>query len=138
MENPILPGATIGILGGGQLGRMMAIAARRMGFRVHCLDPQPDCPAAPVCDLHEAAEYSDLERVAEFARRVDVVTLEFENVPAAAAATAAELRPVRPSPAILEICQHRAREKAFLSSRGFPCARHWLVKSAKELCCVIE
>ena len=82
MTTPILPGATLGVLGSGQLGRMFAIAARRLGYRVHVLSPDTDTPTGQVADLEIRADYHDLDRVAEFSRGVSVVTFEFENVPA--------------------------------------------------------
>src|SRR5580704_13988545 len=87
---PILPGATVGVLGGGQLGRMFAIAARRLGYRVHTLAPEDDTPTGQIADVEVRASYDDLDAIRAFARGVDVVTFEFENVPAAAAAAAAE------------------------------------------------
>ena len=83
-DNPILPGSTIGILGSGQLGKMMTVVAKRMGYRVHVLSPDRDSPAGQVADLELQADYSDLAAVEEFAKRVDVVTLEFENIPTSA------------------------------------------------------
>src|SRR6201995_4406335 len=94
--NAILPGATVGVLGSGQLGRMFAIAARRMGYRVHTYSPDDDTPTGQVADVEVTASYDDLDRVREFASRVDVVTFEFENVSSSAAAAAAEHAPVRP------------------------------------------
>jgi len=120
----ILPGQTIGILGGGQLGRMFAIAARRMGYRVHAMDPTADCPTGQVADLEVNAPYDDLDAARDFAMGVDVVTFEFENVPAQTLSTIAELRPVHPSPLVLDTCRHRLHEKSFLSSSGFPCAAY--------------
>jgi 5-(carboxyamino)imidazole ribonucleotide synthase len=120
VNRPVLPGATIGVLGGGQLGRMLALAARRMGYRVHTLSPGSDTPTGQVADLEVAADYEDLDAVRAFARGVDVVTFEFDNVSADAAGAAAEHVPVRPSGAALHITQQRAREKAFLADRGFP------------------
>jgi len=117
---PILPGATIGVLGSGQLGRMFAMAARRMGYRVHVLSPESDTPAGQVADLEVRAAYDDLDQVARFAQGVDVVTFEFENVPAPAAEAAARFAPVRPDGRVLHIAQQRAREKAFLRDKGFP------------------
>src|SRR5215207_9382782 len=87
---PILPGSPVGVLGSGQLGRMFAIAARQMGYRVHTLSPDSDTPTGQVADLEVTAEYEDLDAVRAFARGVKVVTFEFENVPAATAAAAAE------------------------------------------------
>ena len=88
--NPILPGSTVGVLGSGQLGRMFAIAARRMGYRVHTYSPDYDTPTGQVADREFQGAYEDIERVREFARDVDVVTFEFENVSAQAAAAALE------------------------------------------------
>src|SRR2546427_13304227 len=88
----ILPGQTVGILGGGQLGRMFAIAARRMGYRVHAFDPTGDCPAGQVADVEGIAAYDDLEAARRFAAGVDVVTVEFENIPAETLATVARDR----------------------------------------------
>jgi 5-(carboxyamino)imidazole ribonucleotide synthase len=118
----ILPGATVGVLGSGQLGRMFAIAARRMGYRVHTFSPDSDTPTGQVADREYGHAYEDLDAVREFARGVSVVTFEFENVPAGAVEAAAALAPVRPSGAVLYTTQHRLREKTFLSARGFPVA----------------
>ena len=120
MTEPILPGGRVGLLGGGQLGRMFAVAARRMGYRVHALDPVPDCPAGQVADLELNVGYDDVDAAVAFARGVDVVTFEFENVPAETLDAVAEVRPVRPSPSVLHTCRHRLREKRFLADRGFP------------------
>jgi 5-(carboxyamino)imidazole ribonucleotide synthase len=117
---PILPGSTIGVLGSGQLGRMFAMAARRMGYRVHTLSPDDDSPTGQIADREITAEYEDIEAVAAFARTVDVVTFEFENVPAVAAEAAALHAPVRPSGLTLHLMQQRAREKGFLADHGFP------------------
>ena len=125
MSRVIPPGATIGVLGSGQLGRMMAIAARRMGYRVHTYSPAEETPTGQVADLEIAADYEDLDAIRLFAKGVDVITFEFENVSTEAAAAAAEIVPVRPSGAALHITQQRAREKGFLADRGFaatPCA----------------
>jgi 5-(carboxyamino)imidazole ribonucleotide synthase len=117
---PVLPGATVGVLGSGQLGRMFAIAARRMGYRVHTFSPDADTPTGQVADLEVIAPYDDLDAVRRFASNVGVVTFEFENVPAPTAAAAAEHAPVRPKGEVLHITQHRIREKTFLSNHGFP------------------
>ncbi|HEY3839921.1 MAG TPA: 5-(carboxyamino)imidazole ribonucleotide synthase [Bryobacteraceae bacterium] len=130
---PILPGAAIGVLGSGQLGRMFAIAARRMGYRVHTLSPDVDTPTGQISDLEIEAEYDDLDAVREFARNVAAVTFEFENVPAATAAAAAEQSPVRPAGEVLHITQHRLREKTFLYTHGFPVTRFARVGSREEL-----
>jgi len=129
----IVPGATLGVLGGGQLGRMFAIAARRLGYRVHVLAPDDDSPTGQVADIETRAAYDDLDAVSCFARRVSVVTFEFENIPAAAAETAAQYAPVRPSGELLHITQNRAREKAFLTKVGLPVTPHVVVRSESDL-----
>ncbi len=116
----ILPGSTIGILGSGQLGRMLALAARSLGYRVHVYSPEPDAPAAAVSDKELVGAYEDLEAIRSFARGVSVVTFEFENVPSEATSAAAEHAPVRPDGSVLHITQNRLREKGFLQSHGFP------------------
>ena len=132
-RSPILPGSTLGVLGGGQLGRMFAIAARRMGYRVHVLAPDDDTPTGQVADIETRAAYDDLDAVADFARRVDVVTFEFENVDADAAAVAATHAPVRPSGTALQITQHRLREKGFLREAGLPVTEFAAVRSTADL-----
>jgi 5-(carboxyamino)imidazole ribonucleotide synthase len=128
-----LPGATIGVLGSGQLGRMMALEARRMGYRVHTLSPGVDTPTGQVADLEVSAEYEDLDAIRAFAHGVDVVTFEFENVATDAADAAAEIVPVRPSGAALHVTQQRAREKGFLADRGFPVTPFAQAASLDEL-----
>lgn len=129
----ILPGKTIGILGGGQLGRMFAIAARRMGYRVAAFDPTQDCPTGQVADIEVNARYDDLDAARRFAEQVDVVTFEFENVPSETLATIEKTRPVHPSPFVLETTRHRLREKNFLHSNGFPVAQFVEVRSIEGL-----
>jgi 5-(carboxyamino)imidazole ribonucleotide synthase len=129
----ILPGRTVGILGGGQLGRMFAIAARRLGYRVHAFDPTRDGPAGQIADHEVIAAYDDLDAARRFAADVDVVTFEFENIPAETLRAIAELKPVHPAPEVLHVCRHRLREKDFLSSHGFPVAPYRPVRSADEL-----
>lgn len=131
--NIVLPGRTVGILGGGQLGRMFAIAARRLGYRVHAFDSTSDCPAGQVADVEVSAAYDDIEAALRFARDVDVVTFEFENIPAETLAAIAEIRPVYPAPQVLHICRHRLREKTFLQEHGFPVARFRAVHDVAEL-----
>ncbi len=133
MIDPILPGATIGVLGSGQLGRMFALEARRMGYRVHTYSPDTDTPTGQVADREVVAAYEDLEAVREFARHVSVVTFEFENVPAQTAQAVAEIVPVRPGGEVLHIAQNRLREKLFLSRLGIPCAPFRHVTSLAEL-----
>jgi 5-(carboxyamino)imidazole ribonucleotide synthase len=130
---PVLPGATIGVLGAGQLGRMFAIAARRMGYRVHTFSPDTDTPTGQVADVEVTAPYEDLDAVRAFARAVSVVTFEFENVPAETAAAAAERAPVRPGGHVLHTTQQRLREKEFLAGAGLPLAPFAPVRSFAEL-----
>ncbi|MEA2711068.1 MAG: 5-(carboxyamino)imidazole ribonucleotide synthase [Phycisphaerales bacterium] len=129
----VLPGAAVGVLGSGQLGRMFAIAARRMGYRVHTLSPDEDTPTGQVADEEVMASYDDLEAVRYFARRVAVVTFEFENVPAATAEAAAEFARVRPAGSVLHITQNRLREKTFLAEKGFPVTPFRAVRTQQEL-----
>ena len=129
----ILPGSTIGILGGGQLGRMFAIAARRMGYHIHCLDPVKYGPTGQIADLEVNAAYDDIEAAGRFAQHVDVVTFEFENVPAQTLSAIERVKPVYPSPFVLETTRHRLREKDFLSSNGFPVAPYRAVRSVADL-----
>jgi 5-(carboxyamino)imidazole ribonucleotide synthase len=129
----VLPGSAIGVLGSGQLGRMFAIAGRRMGYRVHTLSPDEDTPTGQVADVEVKAAYEDLDAVCKFASGVSVVTFEFENVPAATAAAAARCAPVRPSGHILHTTQHRVREKTFLSQAGLPVTPFRRVTSLSEL-----
>jgi 5-(carboxyamino)imidazole ribonucleotide synthase len=120
MPRPVLPGSTIGLLGGGQLGRMFGIAARRMGYRVHALDPSLDCPAGQVADVEINRPYDDIDAARNFANRCDVVTFEFENVPAETLAEIEAITPVHPSPHVLHTTRHRLREKQFLKEHGIP------------------
>ena len=131
--SPILPGAVLGMMGGGQLGRMFVEAARRMGYRVHVYGPVAGDPAMQATDLHTVAPYDDADAVERFANAVEVVTFEFENVPAEATERAARHAPVRPGGGILATTQNRIREKAFLSSHGFPVTRHAAVSGPNEL-----
>src|SRR5438874_6921071 len=130
---PIYPGSSLGVLGSGQLGRMFAIAARRMGYRVHTFSPDDDTPTGQVADREVCAKYEDLDAVRRFANEVSVVTFEFENVPAATAAAAAEFAPVRPGGDVLHLTQHRLREKSFLRDNGFPVTPFQPVRSLEEL-----
>jgi len=130
---PILPGSVIGVLGSGQLGRMFAIAARRMGYRVHTFSPETDTPTGQVADVEIKAHYDDLIAVRGFAADVDVVTFEFENVPATTAQAAAECAPVRPGGSVLHVTQNRLREKTFLREHGFPVTPFRAVNSLEDL-----
>lgn len=130
---PVLPGSAIGVLGSGQLGRMFAIAARRMGYRVHTLSPDEDTPTGQIADVEVNAPYEDLDAVCKFARQVSVVTFEFENVPTKTAAAAANCAPVRPGGHVLHIAQHRLREKTFLAQSGFPVTQFRRVNNREDL-----
>ncbi len=123
MAAPLPPNATIGIIGGGQLGRMLAMAAARLGYRTVILEPQADCPAAQVANSQIAAPYDDPDALAELAGCCDVVTYEFENVPVRAAETLAATVSVYPPPRALEVSQDRLVEKRFLNGIGVPTAR---------------
>ncbi len=112
--------AVLGILGGGQLGRMTALAARPLGFAVHVLDPDPACAAAPVVERVIAASFDDAAAAEELARACTVVTLEIEQIAQASLAAAARHAPVRPAPAVLHVVQDRVRQKQWLSAQGFP------------------
>jgi len=126
------PGSVLGVLGGGQLGRMLAISARRMGYRVHAFEPNPDSPAGQVCDVEWNAEYSDIEALKKFAAGVDVISFEFENIPRSAIEAVSAICPVHPRAEVLHICQNREREKSFLRAHGFPCAAFAVVSSLEE------
>lgn len=133
MIQPILPGAAIGVLGSGQLGRMFAIAARSMGYRVHTFSPDQDTPTGQIADLEVVAPYDDLDAVENFARSVSVVTFEFENVPAPTAQAAHRRAPVRPDGAVLHTTQQRIREKEFLRKTGLPITPYREVRSLADL-----
>lgn len=129
----ILPNSTIGVFGSGQLGRMFAIEARKMGYRVHTFSPDSDTPTGKVADFETAASYDDLDAVREFATSVDVVTFEFENVPSQTVETAAQFVGVHPKGEILHITQNRLREKTFLSNNGFPVTPFRHIKMLDDL-----
>ena len=125
--------STIGVFGSGQLGRMFAIEARKMGYRVHTFSPDADTPTGHISDVETTASYDDLDAVRSFARSVDVVTFEFENVPAATVEAAAEFIAVHPKGEVLHTTQNRLREKTFLSSNGFPVAPFRHIKTLDDL-----
>lgn len=129
----IAPGATIGILGGGQLGRMTALAARTMGYRVHVLDPDAECSASPVADRVVTARFDDADAARELARHCDVVTIEIEQIATAAIDAANAYAPTRPSSQLVGIVQDRGRQKAWLSQHGFPIGRYQMVNSPNEI-----
>ncbi|MEK0447332.1 MAG: phosphoribosylaminoimidazole carboxylase ATPase subunit [Verrucomicrobiota bacterium] len=120
-------------MGSGQLGRMLAIAARRMGYRIHTFSPEKNTPTGQIADLEVCASYEDPEAVRAFAGGVDVLTFEFENIPVQSIAWASELCTVRPGGRVLHICQHRLREKEFLRSAGVPIADFEAVRSEADL-----
>jgi 5-(carboxyamino)imidazole ribonucleotide synthase len=130
---PILPGATIGIFGGGQLGRMTAMAARAMGYRIQVLDPDPACAARFVVDGCIEAGWDDAREAANLARGCDVVTLEIEQIAPASMKAAAGFAPVRPGGAMLAIIQDRIAQKDWLRRNGFPVGEYRAVRSLDEL-----
>ena len=134
----IAPGSTIGILGGGQLGRMTAQAARTMGYRIHALDPSPDCPAHAVVDRLVVAPFDDADAAADLARQCDVITLEIEQIGPAGLEAARRYCPVRPAPAIIADVQHRGRQKAWLTRYGFPLGPYRDVRSLDELTAAVR
>ena len=134
----LLPGATIGVMGGGQLGRMFAIAARRMGYCVHTFSPEKNGPAAQLSDWATTASYDDEAAVTGFAREIDVLTFEFENIPATTIEWVTLGHLVRPRGEVLLIAQDRLREKEFLAGAGFPVAPFRRVKSAADLRSALE
>ncbi|MEO1235882.1 MAG: 5-(carboxyamino)imidazole ribonucleotide synthase [Planctomycetota bacterium] len=135
---PGSPGMTLGMLGGGQLGRMFIHAAHRLGYRVHVLSPDADGPAGQIADVHTAAGYGDLDAVRRFAGSVAAVTYEFENVPADCAAACAEHAPVRPGQHVLAIAQNRVREKTTLKAHGIPVGPFAPIHSLDDLRQAIE
>jgi 5-(carboxyamino)imidazole ribonucleotide synthase len=131
---PILPPATIGILGGGQLGRMLALEARRSGYRVAVFtDERPGCPAGLLADIEINADYGDASALAHFLSKVDVVTAEFENIPDACLQAVEAVKPLRPSRKAIYTTQHREREKLFLRDQGIACADFRIVATLAEL-----
>ncbi len=133
--NPIAPGSTIGIFGGGQLGRMTALAAARLGYRCHIFCPEADNPAAEVSAAATVAGYDDAAALDAFAASIDVATFEFENVPYEAVARVAAQVPVRPGWEALKTSQDRAVEKRFLGGIGLETAPWMEVRSAADLRC---
>jgi 5-(carboxyamino)imidazole ribonucleotide synthase len=125
--------ATLGVLGGGQLGRMFVQAAQRLGYRTVVLEPDPDSPAGGVAHEHLLAAYDDEAALSALAQRCDAVTTEFENVPAPALALLERVRPVAPAAEAVAICQHRAREKAHFLRCGVPCVPHAAIERAADL-----
>ncbi len=133
MSDPLPPGATIGILGGGQLGRMLSVAASRLGYRCHIYEPGANPPAGDVAHRVTTAPYEDEAALRAFAEAVDVVTYEFENVPTAALDLIESLRPIRPNRRALAVSQDRIAEKDFLSGLGLQTAPYHAVNDARDL-----
>ncbi|HTJ81143.1 MAG TPA: 5-(carboxyamino)imidazole ribonucleotide synthase [Polyangiaceae bacterium] len=129
----ILPNSTVGILGGGQLGRMTAMAAREMGYRVKILDPDPSAAARFLADDQIVAQFDDVDAAVALARQCDVVTLEIEKVGHAALVAAAEHAPVRPGAAVLAVIRERVTQKTWLESNGFPVGPFRVARSFAEL-----
>lgn len=138
MSDALQPGETIGIIGGGQLGRMLAIAAARLGYRTVILEPQPGCPAAQVANRQIEAAYDDADALAELASASSLVTYEFENVPVAAALSLAAAVPVFPPPTALEVSQDRVAEKTFLNRAGVATAPFRAVDGIGELAAALD
>src|SRR5438105_3547397 len=136
MTGFIAPGATLGVMGGGQLGRMFVHAAQQMGYSTAVLDPDPASPAGLVAHLHLQADYLDAAALAQLAERSAAITTEFENVPAAALRRLAEQRPVAPGADSVAVCQDRAAEKAHFVRCGVPCAPHAVIETAAQLAAV--
>ena len=133
MSEPLAPGGVIGILGGGQLGRMLAMAAARLGLRTHIFDPSPDASAAQVAERHVCTVYQDSCALEDFASQVDVITYEFENIPVSALDRLEALRPIRPGRRALAISQDRLEEKRFLDGLGIALAPFAAVEDIDSL-----
>ncbi len=136
MSGPLLPGATLGVMGGGQLGRMFVQAAQAMGYFTAVLDPDPTSPAGMVAHYHVERDYLDEQGLAQLMQRCDAITTEFENVPAAALLTLGAHRPTAPAADAVQVCQDRALEKAQFLRCGVPCAPHALIETAEHLSAV--
>lgn len=134
----IEPGATIGIVGGGQLGRMLCTAAAELGFKTHVFTPEADSPASHAATFTTVANYEDEEAIQQFAQSVDVVTFEFENIPHSSLAMLEENVPVRPTPELLKISQNRLREKNFVNANDVATANFHRVTTEDELERAIE
>lgn len=134
----ITPGSTIGILGGGQLGRMLILAGRALGYRFHVFEPSGPCTAGMVADKEVNAPYTDEAALRAFAEGVDIITLEFENIPAEVLDMLSAIKPVMPGKQALHICQHRQREKDFLKENGLPCVPFEYADSPESLKTAVE
>ena len=138
LSGPLAPGATIGILGNGQLGRMAALAAASLGYRCHVYGPEADAPAAQVSAAATVAPYDDEAALTRFAEAVDVVTFEFENIPLSTVEVLEKLVPLRPGTKVLSICQHRLREKEFCNSVSVPTADYRAAEDVDSLRQAVE
>ncbi|MGH1415593.1 MAG: 5-(carboxyamino)imidazole ribonucleotide synthase [Pelagimonas sp.] len=138
MTTPLTPGSTIGILGGGQLGRMLSVAASRLGFKTHVFEPSANPPAADVAHRVTTASYEDADALRAFAETVDVITYEFENIPTSALDLLETLRPIRPGREALRISQDRLTEKAFLADLGLSIAPFADVSDADSMTAAVE
>src|SRR5688500_14553517 len=138
VSEAILPGATIGILGGGQLGRMTGMAARSLGYDVHVLDPDPHCPASAIASRTVTARFDDADAAASLAERCAVVTLEIEQIGTAALAAVGARAPLRPSAAAVHIIQDRIRQKGWLDEHGFPVGEFRAASSREESVAAFE
>ncbi len=134
----ISPGACIGILGGGQLGRMLILAGRPLGYRFHVFCPEEGSTAGRVADSFTCADYDDSAALERFAQSVDCITFEFENIPSDTLKTLNALKPIHPNARVLHVCQHRQREKDFLKAEAFPCARFEYAISPQSLVKAVE
>ena len=137
-DAPLSPGAIIGIIGGGQLGRMLSVAASRLGFKSHIFEPGANPPAAQVADTVTTANYDDLDALKAFANSVDVITYEFENIPTEALDVVEAIRPVHPRREALRVSQDRLVEKAFLSDLGLQIAPYAAVDDDVDLAEAME
>jgi 5-(carboxyamino)imidazole ribonucleotide synthase len=138
MTDPLQTGATIGILGGGQLGRMLSVAASRLGFKTCIYDPAGNCPASHVSNYHVKAAYEDEAALRAFSEAVDVITYEFENIPTSALDLLEAGTPIRPGRRVLAVSQDRLTEKAFLSEQGLGTAPFAAVDDEVDLAEAIE
>ncbi len=138
MTNALKPGATIGILGGGQLGRMLSMAAARLGLKTHIFEPAANPPAGDVAHRVTTAGYDDIEALKTFANSVDVITYEFENIPTEALDIIESLRPIRPTRGALAVSQDRIAEKAFLTNLGITVAPYAQIDSLSDLTAALE
>ncbi|MBY6158230.1 5-(carboxyamino)imidazole ribonucleotide synthase [Pseudooceanicola nitratireducens] len=131
-------GSTIGILGGGQLGRMLSVAASRLGFKTCIFEPGGDCPASHVANYHFQADYDDVEALKKFAASVDVITYEFENIPTSALDILEDIRPIRPGREALRVSQDRMTEKDFLTGLGLKTAPYADIPDAAALSAALD